>query len=109
MSVPAAIESALKRRASALDRLEASAERQGQALAARGDTAEEFAIMRDDRSRLAVEIDGALAKLKRLEQANEEAMKRIERASGAIRAALGDADVEDEPEPSGDVDDPEDE
>jgi chromosome segregation ATPase len=97
MSVPPAIESALKRLASALDHLEAAAERQGEVRAARLDTSEEFAIMRDDRSRLAVEMDGALAHLKRLEQANDEALKRIDRASEAIRAALGDDDAEDAP------------
>ncbi len=107
MSVPPAIESALKRLALALDHIEAAAERRGEALASRSDTVEEFAIMRDDRTLLAVEFDGAMAKLKRLEQANDEAMKRIDRASEAIRAALGVDAVEEEPEASGNSEDAE--
>jgi len=89
MSVPPAIDASLRRLTSALDHLEAAAERQTQAQAARGDAEEEFAILRDDRSRLAVELDGAMTKLRRLEQASDEAVKRIDRASEAIEAVLG--------------------
>jgi hypothetical protein len=106
MSVPTAIEFALKRLAAAVDHLEAAAERREDVSAGRRDGDEEFAIMRDDRSRLAVELDGALVKIKRLGQANDEAMKRIDRASEAIQAALGDEAPEEEQgssEPADDV------
>lgn len=89
MSVPGPIEAALKRLASALDHLDAAAERSAGARAARADAAEEYAIMRDDRSRLALELDGALARLGRLERASDEAIRRIDRASEAIQVALG--------------------
>ena len=45
-----------------VDQLEAAAERKGDARAAQSDVDEEFAILRDDRSRLAVELDGALTR-----------------------------------------------
>jgi Domain of unknown function (DUF4164) len=90
MSLPGAIDAALKRLTSALDRLEAATERRMQADAGRADAEEEFAIMRDDRSRLAVELDGALARVSRLERANDEAMRRIDRAAAAVRNAMGD-------------------
>ncbi len=96
MSAPPAIEAALKRLGSALDLLHAAAERQARAEAARGDAREEFAILRDDRSRLGVELDGALTRLRRVEQAQEEAMRRLDRASQTIRAALGETDDDDD-------------
>lgn len=104
MSVPPAIDAALKRLASALGQFEAAAERQARARAAREDGEEEFAIMRDDRSRLAVELEGALARLKRLEQANAAALQRIERASETILACLGDGGDDDESAPAPETD-----
>ncbi len=100
MSVPSSIDAALKRLASALDHLEAAAERQALAHAARGDAEEEFAILRDDRSRLALELDGAIRKLRRLEQASDEAIRRIDRANAAILVALGDDPAEQDDEPA---------
>ena len=99
MSVPQAIEAALKRLATALDHLDAAAERAAKAGSARADAEEEFALLRDDRSRLAMDLDGALARVGKLERANDEATKRIDRASEAIHAALGEApDDPDSPE-----------
>jgi chromosome segregation ATPase len=104
MSIPGAIEAALKRLASALDHLDAAAERQAAARAERGDAAEEYAIMRDDRARLALELEGAMSRMRRLERANDEAVKRIERASEAIRATLGDDEpVEETPADDGEA------
>lgn len=100
MSLPGAIDAALKRLTTALDRLEAAAERRARADAGRADADEEFAIMRDDRSRLAVELDGAVARVARLERANDEAMKRIERAAAAVRMAMGEDEAAEEPEPA---------
>jgi chromosome segregation ATPase len=78
----------LKRLAAALDHLEAAAERRAKVDAERNDFEEELAVMQDDRSRLAVELDGALAKAKVLSAANAEVSRRLERASDAIRSVL---------------------
>jgi chromosome segregation ATPase len=97
MSIPVVIEAALKRLASALDHLDAASERASKAGSARDDAQEEFALLRDDRSKLALELDGAMAKVKRMERAHDEATRRIDRASEAIQAALGDASEDVEP------------
>jgi hypothetical protein len=44
--------------------------------------------MQDDRARLAVELDGALARVKMLELANEEAARRLGRAMAEIKALI---------------------
>jgi hypothetical protein len=48
--------------------------------------------MQDDRSRLAVELDAALARLHRLETAADDVGQRIQRAMGAVRDVLAQAD-----------------
>lgn len=79
----------MKRLAAALDQLEAASERRAQGDALRADREEELAIMQKDRSRLAVELDGALARGQGLDLANQEAGRRLARAEAAIRSALG--------------------
>lgn len=81
------IEAALKRLDAALAGLEAAAARRGETERRRGDLELELSLMQDDRARLAVELDGALAKLDRLEAAAAEVDRRIERAMGAITDA----------------------
>ena len=90
MSLPNALASALRRLDAALDHLEAVAERRGHADAARGNIAEELAIMQDDRTRLAVELDGALARGKTLTLAHDEVARRLERARLTIESVIGD-------------------
>ncbi len=90
MSLPPRLDAALQRLASALDQLEAAAERRARADAARGDLEEELAIMQDDRSRLAVDLDGALARNRSLSHANAEVQRRLERVSATIRSILPD-------------------
>jgi chromosome segregation ATPase len=92
MSHPAVLATALKRLSSALDRLEAEAQRRTKADASRNDLVEELAIMQDDRSRLALELDGAQRRIGRLERAHDEAERRLEQAGTTIRAILGDED-----------------
>ena len=92
MSVPNALDSALRRLNAALDQLEAAEERRGHADAARGNIEEELAIMQDDRTRLAVELDGALAQGKSLQLAQEEVALRLDRARAAISGAIADFD-----------------
>lgn len=55
----------------------------------RGDLETELAIMQDDRARLAVDLDGAQAKLGALEKAAEHADQRLQAAISAIRGLLG--------------------
>ena len=93
MSLPADIDVALRRLNMALDQFEASVHRRGQIEAARGNLEEELALLQDDRSRLAVELDGALARAKTLTLANQEVARRLGRASSTIRMVLGEADA----------------
>ena len=89
MSIPTALEAALKRLSAALDHLDAAADRRARADSARGDLEDELTIMQDDRSRLAMELGGALARSESLDLAHREAERRLERAGATIRAALG--------------------
>ena len=54
------------------------------------DLEEELAVMQDDRSRLALELDAALAQESALEKARDEVLTRLDRTSDGIRAVLGD-------------------
>ena len=62
MKLPDRLEMPLKRLATALDHLEAAAERRAEADSRRGDLEEELVVMQDDRSRLAHELDGVMAR-----------------------------------------------
>lgn len=86
--LPHRLDVALKRILKALDHLDAAVERRVIQDQHSGDQTQEFAVMQDDRARLAVELDGTLAKSKRLETAAKEAGKRLERASATIKALL---------------------
>src|SRR5208282_4769591 len=77
-------EPSLRRMRAAIDLLEAALERRARLDARRGDADEEFALMQDDRARLAVELDGALGRGRALEAANAEAAKRLAQASAAL-------------------------
>ena len=79
----------------ATGRLERAMDRLGRAVDARAeregivrDAAEEVQRMTADRGRLAGELDAALARGERLEQANREVSRRLVGAMEAIRAAL---------------------
>lgn len=86
--LPECLQTALKRLRAALDLLDAANERRMRAEALRANLEEELAVMQDDRARLAVELDGAVARVKTLEMASEEAAKRMNRARAEIRAVL---------------------
>jgi len=49
---------------------------------------EELAIMQDDRARLALELDDALARVSALEKAREEVLRRLDAAEAGVMAAL---------------------
>ena len=82
------LDDALSRLSLALAQLEA-ASAQRIAFDARRDTLDtELAVMQDDRARLAVELDGSVARLRAIEAAAQESDRRIERAMGEVRAVL---------------------
>jgi hypothetical protein len=82
------LEQALRRLSAALDRLELAATARLDAEHALEPLETELAIMRDDRSRLAVELDGALARNASLENTTREVSRRVARAMGRIEAVL---------------------
>ncbi len=49
---------------------------------------EEVAIMQDDRARLALELDDAVARLGALEKTREEVLRRLDHAEAGVVAAL---------------------
>jgi hypothetical protein len=88
MDTPERFDAALKRLAVALEKLEAATERRLKAEALRANLEEELAVMQDDRGRLAVELDGALARTLSLEATNEEAARQLSGATAAVRDVL---------------------
>src|ERR1700759_852083 len=82
------LDASLKRLASAVEALEWATEVRMRHDEARATTQEEFALMQDDRSRLAVELDAAVDRSRALESANAEAAKRLARATQAIEGVL---------------------
>ena len=86
------LDDAVKRLEAALGLLEAAATRRVEAERRRGDLETELQIMQDDRARLAVELDGTMARLHRVEAAANDVGRRVERAVGAIRDVLGRAE-----------------
>ncbi|MGP8231165.1 MAG: DUF4164 family protein [Methylovirgula sp.] len=82
------LDNALKRLAVALDQLEAASERRLKVAERRGDVEEEFAVLQDDRARLAVELDGAVARSQSLELANNEVARRLAKAREAIEEMM---------------------
>ncbi len=83
-----ALELSLRRLASAVDQVERAVERRARRDDARAGVEEEYALMQDDRSRLAVELDSALDRSRALEAANLEAGERLARAALAIGKIL---------------------
>ena len=83
------LETSLKRLASAVEALEWAADVRARHDEARATTQEEFSLMQDDRSRLAVELDAAVDRSRALESANSEAAKRLAHAAQAIERVLG--------------------
>ena len=84
-----AIEMSLKRLASAVDAVQRATDRRLRFDEERATAQEEFALMEDDRSRLAVELDAALDRGRALESANNEAAGRLAQAAEAIERILG--------------------
>lgn len=85
------LDDAMKRLESALSLLEASVSRRLEAEKRRGSLETELQLMQDDRSRLAVELDGALTRLNRFEVATDDVSKRVHEAIGAVQTVLSQA------------------
>ena len=83
-----AFDTALKVLDASLGQLEAAAQRKLDLERRRGDLETELAIMQDDRSRLATDLDGAMSRLQEVEGAAGDAVERLDRAMLALHAAL---------------------
>ena len=88
MTEPSAIEAATKRLALALDALAAAVERRRKADRDEETLAAQLHALGGDRSRLAAELDAAVARARALETVNREIAQRIDQAIETIRGAL---------------------
>jgi hypothetical protein len=79
---------AQKRVRSSLDGLEAAISRHNERAMEQAEQAAEYSALQEDRSRLAQQLDAAMARARALETANGEAARRIDRASAAVRAVI---------------------
>ena len=82
------IDAATRRLMTALDALEAAAERRREADRDENELASRIQALGADRSRLADELDGSLVKSRRLERTNREIAEKLDSAIGSIRAVL---------------------
>jgi hypothetical protein len=82
------IDEAIARLRSSLSVLEAAAARRAESDRSKSTLETELALMQDDRARLAVELDGALARANRLDTTTDELSRRIERAIGSVRSVI---------------------
>ncbi len=85
------LDDAMKRLESSLSLLEASVSRRLEADKRRGSLETELQLMQDDRSRLAVELDGALVRLHRYEAATDDVSTRVREAIRAVQTVLAQA------------------
>jgi hypothetical protein len=82
------VDAATRRLMTALDALEAAAERRRDADRDENELASRIQALGADRSRLADELDGSLVKTRRLERTNREIAEKLDTAIGTIRAVL---------------------
>lgn len=78
------LDQALTRLDAALAQLEAAARRRLEAERGRGNLETELTLMQDDRARLAVELDGTMARLGHVQSVAEEVDRRLDRAMNAL-------------------------
>lgn len=101
MSLSERLGTALARLSGALDHLESAAEMRAEADAGRADVDLELALLQDDRSRLASDLDAALDRGRRLMAANGQVATRLDRASGDVEAVLAELERADLNEAAG--------
>jgi hypothetical protein len=83
-----AIEAATKRLQQALDQLDVALELRLEASARDATLADRLHTLDADRSRLAAELDGAVARAKRLDSTNREIASRIDATMDTIRSVI---------------------
>lgn len=86
------IEEAILRLRASLSALEAAAAHRQEADRSKAMLETELDLMQDDRARLAVELDSALARAQRLDTTSDELVRRIDKAIGTVRAVIELAD-----------------
>ncbi len=87
--LPPPLESALTRFNKRLAALEAVVAQRLENEMSLVDLEEELAVMQDDRGRLALDLDAALARAATLEKTRDEVLRRVERASASVASVLG--------------------
>ena len=88
MSDTSAIDAASRRLALALDGLEAAAERRHEADRGQAGLADQIHALGTDRSRLAADLDTAVARIRSLETTNREIARRLDVAIEQVRGVL---------------------
>jgi Domain of unknown function (DUF4164) len=83
-----AIDNAVKRLASALDGLDAAAERRREADRSEEGLASQLHTLGVDRTKLAAALDGETARSRRLESTNREIAQRLDAAIATIQSVL---------------------
>lgn len=89
MTHPDKLDGALARLTAALDQLERTVAVKLEDDLSSAELEEELAIMQDDRARLALDLDAALARASALEKARDEVLRRLDTAGAGVAAALG--------------------
>lgn len=88
MTHPEKLDGAFARLRTALDKLERTVAVKLEEDLSSAELEEELAIMQDDRARLGLDLDAALARLSALEKTRDEVLKRLEGASAGVATAL---------------------
>jgi hypothetical protein len=83
------LDAALVRLETALDKLEGALAVKLEDDASAAELEEELAIMQDDRGRLALDLDAAIAHVSALEKARDEVLRRLDEAGAGVARALG--------------------
>jgi len=87
------LDHALSRLESALGQLEAAARRRLEVERGRANLETELTLMQDDRARLAVELDGAMARIGQVEGAAHEVDRKLEHAMTALAEVIARAEA----------------
>jgi chromosome segregation ATPase len=88
-ALPPPLEAALARFEKELDALETAVAQRLENEMSLADLEEELAVMQDDRGRLALDLDEALARAAAIEKTRDEVLRRVERASAGVASVLG--------------------
>ena len=88
MTDPTTIEQATKRLTLALHALDAAVERRLETDRSRAVLTEQVHALDADRARLAADLDGQVAKVRRLETANRDIARRLDAAMDNVRQVL---------------------